>query len=254
MWPAMPARQCLPAKFDTFMKIEKKIGTGLTAKLAAMLLQGAITLACHAGEVMKFSHPRDLTNPYLPLASLKQDILEGTEGGKKIRVERTALTDKHKTFKVAGQTVEAAAFEDRAFLDGELEEVATDYFAQDDDGNVYYLGEDVDEYRKGKVTSHEGAWLLGKDTPKPGLLVPAHPKVGDKFKSEDVSKEFEENDVVISLSETVTVPAGTFQNCLKVAEHPASEGVEHKYYAPGVGVVREVPANGDEQLILHSTK
>lgn len=203
---------------------------------------------------IKFSHPRDLTNPYLPLATLNQDILEGTEEGKKIRVERTARMDKHKTFKINGQKVEAAVFEDRAFLNGELEEVATDYFAQDNAGNVYYLGEDVNEYAKGKVTSHDGAWLLGKDTQTPGLVVPAHPKVGEKFKSEDVSREIDESDVVISLSETVTVPAGTYRNCLKIEEHPAGEGVEYKYYAPGVGVVREVPAGGDEQLISHTTK
>jgi len=203
---------------------------------------------------VKFSHPRDLTNPYLPLATLKQDILEGTEDGKKIRVERTALTDKHKSFKINGQMVEAAVYEDRAWLNGELEEVATDYFAQDDGGTVYYLGEDVDEYKQGKVTSHEGAWLLGQDTPTPGVLVPAHPKVGDKFKSEVVSRKIAESDVVISLSETVTVPAGTYQNCLKIEEHPAGEGVEYKYYAPGVGVVREVPTGGDELLISHTTK
>jgi len=203
---------------------------------------------------VKFSHPRDLTNSYLPLATLKQDILEGTEDGKKIRVERTALPDKHKTFKINGKTVEAAVYEDRSWLNGELEEVATDYFAQDDAGTVYYLGEDVDEYTQGKVTSHEGAWLLGKDTQTPGVLVPAHPKVGDKFKSEVVSRKIAESDVVISLSETVTVPAGTYQNCLKIEEHPAGEGVEYKYYAPGVGVVREVPTGGDERLISHTTK
>ena len=203
---------------------------------------------------IKFSHPRDLTNPYLPLASLKQDILEGTEDGKKIRVERTALPDKHKIFNINGQKVDAAVFEDRAFFDGKLEEVATDYFAQDDEGNVYYLGEDVDEYEDGKVASHDGAWLLGKDTKTPGMLVPAHPKVGDKFKSEDVSATINESDVVLSLSEKVTVPTGTYENCLKMEEHPAGEGVEYKYYAPGVGVVREVPAGGDEQLVSHTTK
>jgi hypothetical protein len=203
---------------------------------------------------VKFSHPREITNPYLPLATLKQDVLEGTEDGKIVRVERTALPDKHMIFKIGDQKVDAAVFEDRAYLDGKLEEVATDYFAQDDNGTVYYLGEDVDEYADGKVTSHEGAWLLGKDTQTPGVLVPAHPQVGDKFKSEEVSKKIDERDEIISLTETVTVPAGTFTNCLKIAEHPAGEEVEYKFYALGVGVVREVPAGGDEQLISHTTK
>ena len=203
---------------------------------------------------VKFSHPRDITHPYLPLASLKQDIIEGTEGGKKTRVERTAMPKKHRTFTVGGEEVETLVVEDRAFVNGALEEVATDYFAQDDNGNVYYFGEDVDEYQNGKVTSHAGSWLLGKDTPVPGLLLPANPKLGDKFKSEDVSKDINEADEVVSVSETVTVPVGTCQNCVKVKENLADGTTEYKYYAKGVGVVREVPPGGDERLTSHMTK
>lgn len=202
---------------------------------------------------MKFSHPRDITNPLLPLAYLKQDILEGSEAGAKVRVERTLLPKKHKSFTIAGQKVESLVMEDREFKNGALEEVTLDYFAQDDEGNVYYLGEDVDEYADGKVTGHEGAWLLGKDTQNPGVIIPAHPKVGDKFKSEDVNKEIREDDEVVSVSETVAVPAGTFENCVKVKEMLADGTTEFKFYAPGVGVVREVPPVGDEPLISHTT-
>src|SRR5207249_276251 len=84
--------------------------------------------------VLKFSHPRDITNPYLPLAYLKQDVLEGKEGSKKVRIERTAKPDVHKTFKIGKQTVEALAVEDREWENGKLAEVALDYFAQDDEG------------------------------------------------------------------------------------------------------------------------
>lgn len=202
----------------------------------------------------KFSHPRDITNPYLPLAYLKQDILEGKEGGAKVRTERTAKPDIRKTFSINGQKVEALVFEDRDYEDGQLAEVAVDYFAQDDDGNVYYLGEDVDEYKDGKVVGHDGAWMLGKETQTPGLLFPAHPKVGDKFKSEDVSKEINEVDEVISTSETVTVPAGTFKNCVKIQENLADGTTEFKYYAPGVGVVRENPHDGDVLLKRHQSR
>lgn len=203
---------------------------------------------------MKFSHPRDITNPLLPLAYLKQDILEGTEAGAKVRVERTLMPKKHKTFIISGEKVESLAMEDREFKNGALEEVTLDYFAQDDEGNVYYLGENVDEYENGKVAGHEGGWLLGKDTQNPGIIIPAHPKVGDKFKSEDVNKEISESDEVVSVSETVTVPAGTFENCVKVKEMLSDGTTEYKFYAPGVGVVREVPSVGDEPLISHTTR
>jgi hypothetical protein len=218
---------------------------------------GAVQTAA-AGKVisskMKFSHPRDITNPLLPLAYLKQDILEGTESGAKVRVERTLLPDKRKTFTIAGQNVEALAMEDREFHNGALEEVTLDYFAQDDEGNVYYLGEDVNEYADGKISGHDGAWLLGKDTQTPGVIIPAHPKVGDKFQSEAVNKDITENDEIVSVSETVSVPAGTFENCVKVKEMLADGSVEFKFYGSGIGVVREVPSTGDEPLISHTAK
>ncbi len=203
---------------------------------------------------IKFSHPTHITNPYLPLATLQQDIIEGTEGESKVRVERTVKSDIHRTFQIAGQTVEALVFEDRATKNGELEEVTLDYFAQDDNGNVYYLGEDVDEYKGGKVIGHAGSWTLGRDTEVPGLLFPGgEPKVGANWLSEDVNDEIMEKDEIVEVGATTTVPAGTFKDCVKVKE-TTPDGVEYKYYAKGVGVVREVPAGGDEQLVKHTTK
>lgn len=203
---------------------------------------------------MKFSHPRDITNPLLPLAYLKQNVLEGTEGGQKIRIERTILPNKHKKFKIAGQTIDTLVMEDREIKNGALEEVTLDYFAQDDEGNVYYLGEDVDEYDGSKVKGHSGAWLFGKDTQNAGVIIPAHPKVGDTFKSEDVNKEIHEDDEIIAVDETVTVPAFTFEHCIKLKEVLADGDVEYKFYAPGVGVIREVPKGGDVTLKSHTTR
>ncbi len=202
---------------------------------------------------VKFSHPRDITNPYLPLASLKQDVIDGTEDGKKTHVERTAKPDVHRSFKIGEQDVESLAVEDRAFEDGKLAEVALDFFAQDDNGRVYYLGEEVDEYKDGKIVGHDGSWLTGKDTPVPGVLFVADPHVGDAWRSEDVSAAIEEKDVIESVDETVTVPAGKFEHCVRVKETPSDGDVEYKYYAKGVGVVRETPASGDELLASHQT-
>jgi hypothetical protein len=202
---------------------------------------------------LRFNHPREITNPFLPLVSLKQDILEGKEGGKTIRIERTAKPEIHKTFRIGKQTVEALAVEDREFENGEISEVAMDYFVQADNGTVLYLGENVDEYKNGKVASHEGSWMFGKDTKTPGVMMPGQPKVGDKFKSEDVSKDINEVDEVLSLTETVTTPAGTYTNCLKIKEKLADGVIEHKYFASGIGCVREVPAEGDVLLKSHAT-
>ena len=200
----------------------------------------------------KFSHPREITNPYLPLATLKQDVLEGKEGKDKIRIERTAKPDIRKTYTINNQTVEAFCVEDRELVNGALAEVALDYFAQDDSGIVFYLGEDVDEYKDGKVVGHSGTWHFGRDTQSPGVLFPANAKVGDKFMSEDVSKDIHENDEILSLTETVTTPAGTYKDCIKLKEVLADGDVEYKYFAKGIGVVREVPADGDVLLISHA--
>jgi hypothetical protein len=203
---------------------------------------------------VKFSHPRDINNPWLPLASLNKDILEGKEGSKKVRIERVAKPDIRKTFQIGSESVEALAVEDREYENDELAEVAMDYFAQSDDGTVYYLGEEVDEYKSGKIVSHEGSWMLGKDTQKPGVIIPGTPKIGDKFKSEDVSKEIHENDEVVSISEKVQSPAGSYDKCIKVKEKLADGAVEYKYYAKGTGVVREQPAEGDVLLTSHTTR
>jgi hypothetical protein len=210
--------------------------------------------AAKAFAKVKFSHPREITNPYLPLASLKQDILEGKEGSKALRIERTIKPELRKTFKVGKQTVEVLVMEDREFESGKLSEITLDYFAQADDGAVYYLGEDVDEYKDGKVVGHSGAWLYGIQTKVPGLLMPASPRMGDKFRSEDVPKITTEDNEVMSLAEMVTVPAGTYQNCLKIKETLSDGVVEYKYYAKGVGCVRELPEGGDVVLRSHTTR
>ena len=203
---------------------------------------------------LKFTHPREVTNSFLPLASLQQDVLEGTEGGTKVRIERTAKPGVRKRFKLGDQVIDALVVEDREFEDGELAEVTLDYFAQADDGTVLYLGEKVDEFKHGKVTGHSGAWMLGKETKVPGVILPSSPGVGDKFRSEDVPRITTEDDEVVAVGETVTVPAGTYRDCLKVKESLSDGKTEYKYYARGVGVVKEVPQEGEVVLQSHTTR
>jgi hypothetical protein len=229
------------------MKNEWFVGVLLICGLAA----GCTTAESGRGESSssaspRFSHPRQITNPYLPLASLKQDILES----KTSRIERTARPEIHKTFEVSRQTVDSLAVEDREFENGELTEVTLDYFAQADDGTVYYLGEDVNEYRNGKIVGHSGAWLAGKDTRHPGVIMPARPAIGDKFRSEDVPKITWEKDEIISISESAVVPAGSFQDCIKIREKASDGATEYKLYAPGVGCIKEI--EGHDEAVLRS--
>jgi hypothetical protein len=245
----------IPAKTDIERESRMKNKIMVYGLAAGALLAAGLIAPLRAddkeakGEVPRFTHPREITNPYLPLGSLKQDLLER----KGERVERTAKPELHKIFKIGDQTVDALVVEDREFVKGKLAEVALDYIAQSDDGAVYYLGEDVDEYKNDKVVGHAGAWLYGKDTQKLGLLMPAHPKVGDKYKSEDVPKITWEVDEVISLSEKAKVPAGTYVNCLKIKETLSDGKTEYKLFAPGVGCIKEIEGTDELNLKSHET-
>ncbi len=221
----------------------------LSAAFLAMACQSAFEPNYNPPAV--FTSPTTITNAHLPLGSLTQDVLEGTEGGQAFRVIRSRLPGT-RTFTINGAQVQAIIVSDTVYSSGNLIEVALDYFVQSDNGDVYYLGEDVDDYVNGQITGHGGAWHFGVDTDKLGLFLPASPKVGDKFRSEDVPGITHENDEVIAVDETVTVPAGTYQHCVKIKEILSDGAVEYKLYAPGVGVVREVPEDGLVDLKTHT--
>jgi hypothetical protein len=81
-----------------------------------------------------------------------------------------------------------------------------------------------------------------------GVLMPGHPRVGDEFRSEDVSKNSWEHDEVVAVAETVIVPAGTFKDCVKIREELSDGTTEYKLYGPGVGVVEEIESDGAVSL------
>ena len=131
--------------------------------------------------------------------------------------------------------------EERETEGGQLAEVSRNYFAIDSaTGDVYYFGEDVDEYKNGKVTGHEGAWLSGVNGATFGLIVPGAPRAGDRYYQESAPKVAMDRAEVVAINEEIKVPAGTFKNCLHTKESSALEsGSEDKYYAPGVGLIKD---------------
>jgi hypothetical protein len=131
--------------------------------------------------------------------------------------------------------------EERETSGGQLVEVSRNYFAIDRTAHdVYYFGEDVDEYRNGKITGHEGAWLSGVNGARFGLMIPANPKPGDRYYQEQAAKVAMDRAEVISITESAKVPAGAFQNVLHTRESSAIEGgSEDKWYAPGVGLIKD---------------
>jgi hypothetical protein len=137
--------------------------------------------------------------------------------------------------------VECGILEERETKDGKLIEISRNYFATDKaTGDVYYFGEDVDNYHDGKIVSHDSTWHAGKNGAKFGLMMPAKPKVGDKFHQEIAPREAMDRVEIVSTDETVKTPAGTFEHCVHFRETtPLEADVSHKYYAPGVGMIKD---------------
>jgi hypothetical protein len=138
--------------------------------------------------------------------------------------------------------VETRVVEDREERNGVPLEITRDYYAADRaTGDVYYFGEDVDVYRKGRLANHTGSWLSGVDGAKFGLMMPAKPAAGDRFLQERApAQRAVDRSQVVATGETVITPAGTFRDCVHVRDSSAIErGSSHKWYAAGIGLVKD---------------
>jgi len=183
-----------------------------SVKKAELAPTGANTyLTIQPGKMLKLAHGRDrLTVSILP----ETKIVDGVKVG---------------------------ILEEREEKGGQLIEVSRNYFATDrNTGDVYYFGEDVDNYKNGKVVNHDSAWLAGKKGARFGMMMPGTPKKGDKFYQESAPKVALDRVEIVSVDETVKTPAGIFEHCVHLRETTALESdVSHKYYAPGVGMIKD---------------
>lgn len=173
-------------------------------------------------------------NPYNPLPPGTTYVYEGnTADG----LEHNEVAVTHNTRVIDGVTCVEVL--DTVTLNGELTERTLDWFAQDKDGNVWYFGENSEVLSGGLVVDLGGSFAAGVDGAHPGIIMKAHPAVGDFYRQEFLLNEAEDLAEVLSLSESVTVPAGTFAHCLKTKETEAIDpsALENKFYAAGIGNV-----------------
>jgi hypothetical protein len=171
-------------------------------------------------------------NPWLTIQPGR--VLKLSNGADSLTV--TILND---TATVDG--VKVGVLEERETKDGKLLEVSRNFFATEKNtDDVYYFGEDVDNYKDGKIIDHESAWRAGEKGARFGLMIPGKPMVGDKFYQEIAPKVAMDRVEIVSTDEAVKTPAGTFEHCLHLKETTPLEGdVSHKWYAPGVGIVKD---------------
>jgi hypothetical protein len=111
--------------------------------------------------------------------------------------------------------------------------------------DVYYFGEDVDEYKDGKIAGHGGSWLSGVSGAKFGMMMPGKPNLGDKFQQEVAPEVTQDRCEIVAIGEEIKTPADTFTNCIRTKDSSALEsGVSKKAYASGVGLIE------DDEFIL----
>jgi hypothetical protein len=188
----------------------------------------------------------NVDNPSFPLVPGTVLVYEGRSDGER-EVVTLRVTDQTKeilgvTCTVVRDTVEVA---------GEVHEDTFDWYAQDVDGNVWYMGEDTKEYEEGKVVRTEGSWEAGVDGALPGIIMPATPEVGLAYTQEHYAGEAEDEGKVVSLGDHVEVPYGSFDDVIVTEDWTPLEPkvLEHKYYAAGVGVVFEEIVKGGEGVL-----
>jgi len=218
------------------------------------LVLGVATSAAAAGPALviddvaptpdDFSRPTEIDNVLAPISQVTHTVALGEDGGDPLRVETTILA-KTKSIRWRGGSTEVVVSQYVAISGGELVEVAYDWFAQDDDGNVWHFGEDVSNYKRGKVANTDGSWIAGRDGP-PGLLMPDDPQVGDVFHPENIpGLVFEENRVV-STTETLEGSHGPIEGVLEIRAELMEGSVERKFWAPGYGEFRALTPDGED--------
>lgn len=186
----------------------------------------------------------NVTNDYFPLDPGTTCRYSTPDGSETMTVEVTSRTKV-----VMGVTTIVVIETHRE--NGQVVEVSENWYAQDQDGNVWYFGEFSQNYENGVPISTAGSWEAGVDGAKPGIIMPDDPQHGQTYFQEFAPDVATDQAMVLTTNDTVTVPAGTYTNVLRTKEWTPLENatVEHKYYAPGVGLIMEQKGTHKLQLV-----
>jgi hypothetical protein len=216
----------------------RPLAAGL-AVLALLLVDGAASASLDQGGFV-----RRIDNPYFPLRPGTVFFYEGKKEGQ-LQENRVAVTRGTKT--ILG--VKCVVVLDTVTVAGRPLERTLDWYAQDGQGNVWYMGENSRDYRHGRWVLSPGSWQAGVNGARAGIIMEAHPRGGDVYQQEYYAGHAEDMAGVIGLTKFVSVPYGTFEHVLVTREWtPLEPGVvEKKYYAKGIGVIQARSVKGDSE-------
>jgi hypothetical protein len=173
-----------------------------------------------------FSNSTAVTNPWFPIGNLRSAVLTGHVDGRPLKIETTLLPDTRVIEWSPGRCVRTLVSQFVAYEAGRIQEVALDFYAQADDGSVWYFGEDVFNYRRGVVYDTGGSWLAGKEGPA-AMIMPAQPTPGMVYRPENIPGLVFEEVTVKSVGRRL------------VAGELHDDGSrEEKVFAPGYGEFR----------------
>jgi hypothetical protein len=182
-------------------------------------------------------------NPYFPLKAGTTLIYRGVDNGVSLR---TRVTITGETKQIMG--VDTTVVRVRETEEGELFEDTVDYYAQDKAGNVWAFGELSRQYEDGVIVGTEGSWEAGTDGALPGLFMRAAPVGGDVYHLENAPGVAEDQAEILGTQPSLHVPYQKFNDVLRVQDSSPLEpaDVELKYYVPGIGLVMEESADGED--------
>jgi hypothetical protein len=187
---------------------------------------------------------RRVDNPLLPFIPGTRIHFKGVKEGTPQNDTEVVL---HRTKRILGITT--TVVRDTVTQNGKVVERTFDHYAQDKQGNVWYMGELSLERQHGRLVKASDSWQAGVKGGKPGIIMPAHPRRGDAYRQEffPPGKALDEARVV-GFRGPVTVPDGTFKRVLVTLERsPLEPQTEKKYYAPGVGEIKEKVVKGGHE-------
>lgn len=209
----------------------------------------------HGGESVDldpddFTHR--ITNPYWPMRPGTTWRFRETDGQSTQHVKLTVLS---RTRDVRG--IKARVIHDVVREDGKIIENTFDWYGQDSGGTLWYLGEFTREYENGVPVNTEGSWEYGVDGAQAGVLIPANPKPGCRYRQEYLEGVAEDHAAILAVREDVQVRAGRFRDVLTTGDYVRLEPwvTEHKFFAKGVGPVLAAglsPSSSREELVRSS--
>ena len=220
--------------------------------IAFLLLACATAIAAEpyrpAIDPANFTHL--VNNPWFPLTPGSTAIYLEQIGREK-RENKVTVT--HETKIIMG--VKCIVVHDSVTLDGAVVEDTFDWYAQDKQGTVWYFGEATREFKTGGRVSTDGSWEAGVNGAQPGIAMPARPRVGERYRQEYLANVAEDIGQISALNETVTVPLGTYPECVRTREWSMLEsGTSKKWYARGIGLIRAESTDGEVTTLVSLTR